>query len=76
MKTKNSQEAVVFMQTIYLLSTLLGSDKSLNLGQKNRKQSSPEVNSKGNCIHCICMTPNEKPSKEDSLKPKSKCIQV
>jgi hypothetical protein len=37
MKTKNSQEAVVFMQTIYLLSTLLGSDKSLNLGQKKKK---------------------------------------
>jgi len=39
MKTKNSQEAVVFMQTIYLLSTLLGSDKSLNLGLK--KENNP-----------------------------------
>lgn len=36
----------------------------------------PEMYSKWNCIHGICMTPYEKSSKKYSLQPKAKGIQV
>lgn len=42
----------------------------------NTLNSLPEMNSYGNSVHSVGLTPNEKSRKKNPLKPKLKCIQV